>query len=192
MESLFSHSTPIRVAFHKQSSPLSDDPGSHTVRLLLADDHLRYRQGLRQFIENWPDFQVVGEAQNGQEAVQLALALRPHVILMDQQMPVLDGIQATLQIIEQAPDIGVILLSIYREPQRILDGLQAGAKAHLLKDTDEEGLLLAILAVARGEALIDSQIARLLVEHLRQAGPRCSWPSIYGQLNAVGAAIDSI
>lgn len=158
----FSHRVPVYASCRTQ-------PGQNApaVRVLLADDHGLYRQGLRQVCETQPDIEVIGEAKNGREAVQLALALRPDVILMDIKMPILDGIQATTQITEQAPEIGVIILTVYRDPQHILEALQAGARAHLLKDISEDTLLQVVRAVARGEALIDSQVTGLLLERFR-------------------------
>jgi DNA-binding NarL/FixJ family response regulator len=156
----FSHRAPVYAACQDASS-------QQTVRLLLADDHTLYRQGLRQACESQSDIQIVGEVQDGLAAVELALALRPDVILMDIKMPGLDGIQATTRIAEKAPEIGVVILTIYHDAQHILEALQAGARAHLLKDVNEETLFQVIRAVARGEALIDSQVTGLLLDRFR-------------------------
>ncbi len=111
---------------------------------------------------------MIGEANNGEEAVELAGRLKPDVILMDIRMPVLDGVQATSMITAASEDTSVIVLTMYREDQYIFDAIRAGARGYLLKDTDADELLDAIQVVHRGEALIDPLIANRVLEEFRR------------------------
>jgi two-component system, NarL family, response regulator LiaR len=143
------------------------------VRILIADDHTLMRQGLRQLCEGMGGFTVVAEARNGAQAMELACAERPDVILMDIVMPDMDGVQAICQIIRDAPSSRVIALTMYREEQYMLDAIRAGARGYLLKTADARDLIAAIEAVHRGEYLIDPIIAaRVLGEfHLALPNP---------------------
>ncbi len=138
------------------------------IRLLLADDHRLFRQGLRHLCEAAGDLRVVGEAEDGEQAVRLARQLRPDVALMDIQMPRLDGVEATRQIVESCPETRVIVLTMYREERYVFDAIRAGAQGYLLKDADEQELLAAIRAVARGEALVDPGLASRLLDEFRR------------------------
>ena len=139
------------------------------IRLLIADDHKLFRRGLRQVCEAEGGFLVVGEAKNGQEAVELARSLQPDVILMDIEMPLLNGVQATKAITSENPAVQIIVLTIYRDDQYVFEAIQAGAQGYLLKDAEEDVLIQAIHAVHRGEALIDSHVAALVLEEFRRA-----------------------
>jgi DNA-binding NarL/FixJ family response regulator len=103
------------------------------IRLLLADDHRLFRQGMRQICEVLGGFSVVGEAENGEEAVRLVLELQPDVILMDINMPLLDGVQATAMITEKYPAARVIILTMYRQDRYVFEAIKAGARGYLLK-----------------------------------------------------------
>ncbi len=138
------------------------------ARLLLADDHTLFRQGLRQMLETKGGFTVVAEAENGAQAVELARARKPDVILMDIQMPGLDGVQATRQIVEHDPAVRVIILTMYRQDSHVFEAIKAGARGYLLKDTDWQDLLLAVHAVMRGEALINPALAARVLEEFRR------------------------
>ncbi len=140
------------------------------IRILIADDHAILRQGLAQIFAAEPDMAVVGQAANGREAVQKALALKPDVVLMDIHMPVLDGVEATRRITASLPEVGLIILTMYRQDRYVFEAIKAGARGYLVKDIDADELLQAIRAVARGETLMDANVAsRLLDEfdHLR-------------------------
>ncbi len=141
-----------------------------TIRVLIADDHRLFRLGLRQACESAGDFEVVGEAEDGQEAVELARRCRPNVILMDINMPILDGVEATRCIMENDPSIQVIMLTIYRRDRYVFEAIKAGARGYLLKDVDERELLEAIRAVHRGEALINPGLATKLLDEFRRLG----------------------
>ncbi|MBN2389568.1 MAG: response regulator transcription factor [Anaerolineae bacterium] len=138
-----------------------------SIRILIADDHRIVRQGVRHVCE-LAGLTVVGEAKDGQEAVRLAWQLRPDVILMDINMPVLDGVQATSFIVEANPSARVIILTMYRQDRYVFDAIKAGARGYLLKDVDEEDLVTAIRAVHRGEALINPSLAVKLLDEFRR------------------------
>lgn len=139
------------------------------IRVLIADDHKLFRRGLRQVCEIEGGFIVVGEAEDGQQAVELARRLQPDVVLMDIGMPVLNGVQATSTITTENPAVQVIVLTIYREDKYVFEAIQAGAQGYLLKDVEEDVLIQAVRAVHRGEALIDSHVAALVLEEFRRA-----------------------
>jgi len=139
-----------------------------SIRVLIVDDHRIVRQGLRHVCERTGGFEVVGEAQNGQEAIQMAHQLRPDVILMDVNMPVLDGVQATRFIVEAEPAMRVIILTMYRQDRYVFEAIKAGARGYLLKDVDEQELVDAIRAVSRGEALINPSLAANLLDEFRR------------------------
>jgi two-component system NarL family response regulator len=136
------------------------------VRVLIADDHPIVREGLSAVISDQPDMVVAGQAATGAEAVNLVLAQRPDVILMDLRMPELSGVDAIVAIRAQWPEAQVIVLTTYDGDEDIFRALQAGAQAYLLKDTPRAELLEAIRAVARGQKRIPPEVAVRLVERL--------------------------
>jgi len=139
-----------------------------SIRVLIVDDHRIVRQGLRHVCERTGGFEVIGEAQNGQEAIKMVHQLRPDVILMDVNMPVLDGVQATRFIVEAEPAMRVIILTMYRQDRYVFEAIKAGARGYLLKDVDEQELVDAIRAVSRGEALINPSLAANLLDEFRR------------------------
>ena len=130
-----------------------------SIRVLVADDHPVVREGLCTMLEIEEDMEVVGRAADGEEAVAQALSTRPDIILMDVQMPNVDGIEAMRRIRESDPEARVIVLTTYRDEDYIFPSLRAGARGYLLKDASREELAEAIRAVHRGESLLDPQIA---------------------------------
>lgn len=139
------------------------------IRILLADDHTIFRKGLREIIGRQRDMTVAGEAKDGIEAVNKAEELAPDIILMDISMPILDGVKATRLIRDQDEQVGIVMLTMYRDDQFVFEAIKAGAQGYILKDADLDGLLKAIRSVHRGEPLIDSSIAgRVLVEFFKR------------------------
>ena len=134
-----------------------------TIRILIADDHLIVRQGLRLILETEPGFDLIGEANDGAEAVQLAADLQPDVILMDLRMPRVDGISAIKQLRVEQPQIAIVILTTFNEDEMMREGLQAGARGYLLKDTDRASLFNTIRAAARGETLLQPEIVQQLL-----------------------------
>lgn len=133
------------------------------IKILIADDHLIIRQGLRLILETESDFELVGEAGDGAEALDLCKKLKPDVVLMDLRMPNMDGITAIEKLQKDQPQIAVVILTTFNEDELMLRGLQAGAHGYLLKDTDRSTLFATIRAAARGETLLKPDImARVL------------------------------
>ncbi|MGD9144861.1 MAG: response regulator transcription factor [Anaerolineae bacterium] len=161
---------------------------SELVRVLLVDDQQIVRKGLATILKYAPGIQVVGEACDGQEAVTLARDLQPDVVLMDLDMPRLGGIPATRQICVRQPDTHVIILTTYDADDLVFEGIKAGARGYLLKDTSEDRLVEAIHGVVQGESLIDPAVARkVLGEFQRLAGPPMVQST--GERPADGAAV---
>lgn len=120
------------------------------IRLLLTEDQTIVRQGLRRLLESQPDLQVVGEAENGQQAIAQVESLQPDLVLMDLQMPVMDGVTATRTIADRFPTVKVLVLTTFDEDESVAQAMQAGASGYLLKDTPAEDLADAIRAAAKG------------------------------------------
>ena len=133
------------------------------IRVMITDDHLIVREGLRLILETAEGIDIVGEASDGSECLQLVPELKPDVILMDLQMPRMDGITAIGHLRREHPEIAIVILTTFNEDDLMLRGLQAGARGYLLKDTSRENLLDTIHAAARGETLLKPEIlARVL------------------------------
>jgi DNA-binding NarL/FixJ family response regulator len=143
------------------------------IKILLADDHGLVRKGLRLLLEREPGMEVVGEAADGREAVQLAETLEPDIVVMDIAMPQWNGIDATGQIIKRSPRTGVIILSMHSDESYIMRALTAGAKGYLLKDSAEPDLIQAVRAVAHGKPFFSPVITQALLEdYMRQLQQR--------------------
>jgi two-component system response regulator NreC len=143
------------------------------IRILIADDHGIVRKGLRLQLEQNNDFEVVGEATEGREAVRMAEELLPDVVIMDIAMPNLNGIQATTQLVKKNPQIGVIILSMYSDETYLMRTLAAGAKGYLLKDSADVDLHRAVEVVAQGKPFFSPAIADTLLEdYMRQLQQR--------------------
>jgi len=138
------------------------------IRILLVDDQALFREGLRTLLSvqgerRAQDFEVVGEASNGEEALRLAASLQPQVILMDVRMPLLDGVAATRRLRTLQPDIRVIVLTTFDDDEYVFEALRAGAVGYLLKDVDSAKLFEAIRAAARGESFLQTSVAAKVV-----------------------------
>jgi DNA-binding NarL/FixJ family response regulator len=138
-----------------------------TIRILLVDDHSVVRQGLRMFLGLDPDLEVVGEASNGAEGIELVRKLNPNVVLMDLLMPVMDGITAIRQLREGFPDVEVIALTSILEDDKVVGAVRAGAIGYLLKDTQADELCRAIKAAANGQVQLSPQAAARLVREIK-------------------------
>ena len=134
------------------------------IRILLADDHIVMRSGLRLLLERQPNLRVVGEATDGQEAVRLAAADKPDVVIMDIAMPHLNGVEATRQIVTRNPETAVVILSMHSDESYVLRSLKAGARAYLLKDSAEADLIAAIRAIQGGKSFFSPGVRRILTE----------------------------
>jgi len=135
-----------------------------TIRVLLVDDHQLFREGIRALIEKLSGFEVVAEAGNGREGVQLAEKLQPQLVLMDVMMPELGGLDATAQVAAVAPNARVIMLSMSAGSEYVLRAMQAGAAGYLPKNTGLAELELALRAVARGETYLSSAVSKHVIE----------------------------
>ena len=139
-----------------------------TIKILIADDHPLIRQGLRVIIEAQPDLELVGEASNGEQAVQQALTLHPDIVIMDLQMPVMDGLSATREIAQADPQAQVLVLTSFPDDDNVYTAIKAGAMGFLLKDSSADYLLDAIRTVSRGESVLHPTIARKLMQEIKK------------------------
>ena len=134
------------------------------IKVLVVDDHVIVRNGLAQLLATSDEFELVGTAGDGREAIELVGTLGPDVVLMDLSMPEMDGVEATHAISRRFPETKIVILSSFSEHQRVLAALDAGAEGYVLKHADPEQILAAIDAVHRGGAPIDPQVARVLLD----------------------------
>lgn len=146
-----------------------------TISVVIADDQVLVRAGFRVLINTAPDLEVVGEAGTGQEAVEVALRVRPDVVLMDIRMPKMDGIEATRRIVAQAQKPRVMILTTFDLDDYVFAALRGGASGFLLKDTPPDDLLAAIRVIAAGDGLLAPTVTRRLIEEFaRRPGPPAS------------------
>lgn len=138
------------------------------ITILLADDHTIVRQGLKLILSAHSDMEVIGEAANGREAVELAQKLKPDIVLMDVAMPELTGIEATRRMLEANPRIRVLVLSMHKEAVYVREILKAGARGYILKDAIDSELLNAVRSVARGDGYISPAVSGALLSDYRQ------------------------
>jgi two-component system response regulator NreC len=134
------------------------------LRILLADDHIVMRSGLRALLDRQPNLEVVGESENGRETVALAASLKPDVVVMDVGMPILNGIEATQTIVSECPTIAVVILSMHADESYVMRALKAGARGYLLKDSAAADLIGAIQAISQGKSFFSPKVSRILAE----------------------------
>ncbi len=134
------------------------------VRILLADDHKIVRQGFRLILAQHPDLEVVGEASNGREALELVERLKPDVVVLDIAMPVTNGVEAARLIRQQFPECNILILSMHKDAPYVRETLRAGAKGYLLKDAIDKDLVTAVRAVARGEGFLSPAVSSTVLE----------------------------
>ena len=140
------------------------------LRIILAEDHETIRDGLKLLLNSRSDMEVIGEADNGRKALQLADETSPDVVVMDISMPELNGLQATKKLKEQFPQVNVLILTRHTEPGYLQELLQAGASGYVLKQSKSEELIRAILAVAAGQTYLDPAVTERAVIQLRESG----------------------
>jgi DNA-binding NarL/FixJ family response regulator len=151
------------------------------LRVLIAEDSTPFRQGLRALLQSVDSLEVVGEATSGQEAIQLANQLQPDIVLMDLQMPGLNGIEATRQIVYTSPHISILMLTMFEDDESVFAALRAGARGYLLKGALKAEIVRAIQGVASGEAIFGPSIARRLMQYFsapRPAAPPQAFPEL--------------
>jgi len=145
-----------------------------SLRILIADDHPLFRKGMRTLLAATADTEVVGEATTGQEVIELAATLQPDVILMDLQMPGINGIEATRQIVHMSPHILVLVVTLFEDDASVFTALRAGARGYVLKDAKEDEMVRAIRAVGSGEAIFSPAIASRLMDFFAAPHPSVS------------------
>lgn len=148
------------------------------IRILIADDHTLFRDGVRALMQSIPEFQVVGEAATGEQVIKQANALQPDVILMDLQMPGVNGIEATRRIVQQSPHIGILVVTMFQDDDSVFAAMRAGARGYILKGADQDEMIRAIRAAANGEALFGPEIAKRLMNFFSGVKP----PQIFPEL----------
>lgn len=139
-----------------------------TVRFMIVDDQQIIREGLAGMLSSEPDLELVGVAENGQEALELALAARPHLVLMDLRMPVMGGAQAIREIRKVLPQTRFVVLTVYDNDEELFEALRAGAKAFLLKDVSREELVSVMRSVAAGKAHLQPELTSMLLDRLTE------------------------
>lgn len=142
-----------------------------TIRVLIADDHTLFRDGLKSLLVSVEDIEVIGEASTGQDTIDLAVETQPDIVLMDIQMPGVNGIEATRQILHQAPHVGVIMLTMFEDDDSVFAAMRAGARGYVLKGADQSVMLRAIRSVANGESLFSPEIAKRLMSFFGNLKP---------------------
>jgi DNA-binding NarL/FixJ family response regulator len=147
-----------------------------TIRVLVADDHPMFRSGLRTLVEEAPGLEFVGEAADGERAVEVCAAERPEVVLMDIRMPGVSGIDATRRIVAGQPDIGVLMLTMLEDDTSVFAALRAGARGYILKGADPDQIIRAITAVAAGEVIIGAALAQRVATFFH-GGSRSATPA---------------
>jgi DNA-binding NarL/FixJ family response regulator len=135
------------------------------IEVLIADDHPLFRKGMRTLLDSMPETDVIGEATSGQQAVEMALALKPDLILMDLKMPGGGGLSAIGQLSQYMPDARILVVTLFEDDESVFTALKAGARGYVLKDADEDEMMRAIQAVAQGEAIFSPAIASRLMDY---------------------------
>jgi DNA-binding NarL/FixJ family response regulator len=152
------------------------------LRVLIADDHLLFRDGLRALLASADDTDLVGEASTGEEVVALAASLQPDIVLMDVQMPGVNGIDATRQIVRMSPHIGVLVVTMFEDDHSVFAAMRAGARGYMLKGASHAEMLRAIRAVGSGEAIFSPVIAARLIDYFANIRP-VTPPQVFPELS---------
>lgn len=149
---------------------------SSPKRLLIADDHALVREGMRAMLASEQNLEVVGEAENGREALELCRELRPDLILMDVRMPEMDGLAATRKIKGEYPETRILILTTHESPEYLMDAIRAGAAGYVLKDSTKQRLLDAVRRVISGESPVNQELAMQAIQHLTNENRRYAEP----------------
>ncbi len=152
-----------------------------TLRILVAEDHPLFRKGMISLLSSVPEFEVVGEAATGEEAVARAAQLQPDVVLMDLQMPHVNGIEATRRIVQESPSVRVLVVTLFEDDDSVFMALKAGARGYVLKDADEEEMVLSIRAVGKGEAIFSAAVAERVLAYFASP-PSAVLPQVFPTL----------
>jgi DNA-binding NarL/FixJ family response regulator len=155
-----------------------------TLRILIAEDHPLFRKGVISLLSSVLEFEVIGEAATGEEAVARAAQLQPDVVLMDLQMPEVNGIEATRRILQESSNIRILMVTLFEDDDSVFMALRAGARGYVLKDADEEEMVHAIRAVGRGEAIFSPAIATRLLAFFAASPPGSAPPQAFPTLTA--------
>jgi DNA-binding NarL/FixJ family response regulator len=152
------------------------------IRVLIADDHPLFRDGLRTLLNSGSEAEVVGEATTGEETIVKAATLQPDVILMDINMPGVNGIEATRRILHTSPHISILVVTMYEDDDSVFAAMRAGARGYLLKGADQDETLRAIKAVSRGEAIFSPAIAKRLIRYFSPTRASVTPPQAFPEL----------
>ncbi len=153
-----------------------------TLRILIAEDHPLFRKGMISLLSSVPEFEVVGEAKTGEEAIVRAADLQPDVVLMDLQMPEVNGIEATRRILQQSPSVRILVVTLFEDDDSVFMALRAGARGYVLKDSEEEEMVHAIRAVGKGEAIFSPNVATRVLAYFAASSPGGSPPQAFPTL----------
>jgi DNA-binding NarL/FixJ family response regulator len=153
-----------------------------TLRILVAEDHPLFRKGMISLLSSVPEFEVIGEAATGEEAVVRAAQLQPDVILMDLQMPQVNGIEATRRILQESPSVRILVVTLFEDEDSVFMALRAGARGYVLKDADEEDVVHAIRAVGKGEAIFSPAVASRVLAYFAASPPGGAPPQAFPTL----------
>ncbi len=153
-----------------------------SLRILVAEDHPLFRKGMISLLSSVAEFEVVGEATTGEEAAALAAELQPDVVLMDLQMPNVNGLEATRRIVSESPSIRVLVVTLLEDEESVFMALRAGARGYVLKDADEEEMVLSIRAVGKGEAIFSPAIATRVLAYFAAPDPSVAPPRAFPTL----------
>jgi DNA-binding NarL/FixJ family response regulator len=153
-----------------------------TLRILIAEDHPLFRKGMISLLSSVPEFEVVGEARTGEEAVERAADLQPDAILMDLQMPEVNGIEATRTILRDNPSVRILVVTLFEDDESVFMALRAGARGYVLKDADEEEMVRSIRAVGKGEAIFSPNVATRVLAFFAASPPGGAPPQAFPTL----------
>jgi DNA-binding NarL/FixJ family response regulator len=152
-----------------------------TIRVVLADDHTVFRDGLKLLFASASDIEIIAEASTGNEVINMSIEMQPNVVLMDIQMPQINGIEATRQIVEKSPKVGILMLTMFEDEDSVFAAMRAGARGYVLKGADKAVMLRAVRGIANGELLFSPEIAARMMSFFAALKPRVT-PETFPEL----------